>query len=52
MPNKLSELLIGFLRQGNGKLSQRARNKEFSKLTSKEVRTLEEKYAAVFDGQE
>lgn len=48
MPDKVSENLIAFLRQGNGKLSKRAREKEFQKLTGKEVEMLEEKFAEIF----
>jgi Fic family protein len=50
MPDKLSENLVAFLRQGNGKLSKRAREKEFQKLTKKEVAMLEEKFAEIFKG--
>ncbi len=48
MPERLSELLIGFLRQGKGKMSSRARTKEFSSLTDAEIAMLETKYADVF----
>ena len=48
MPDKVSENLIAFLRQGNGKLSKRAREKEFQKLTGKEVEMLEQKFAEIF----
>jgi Fic family protein len=48
MPDKVSENLITFLRQGNGKLSKRAREKEFHKLTGDEVEMLEAKYAGIF----
>ena len=48
MSDKLSETLIAFLRQGKGKLSNRARNKELSKLTGKEAAMLEAKFADLF----
>jgi Fic family protein len=48
MPDKVSENLIAFLRQGNGKLSKRTREKEFQKLTGEEVETLEDKFAEIF----
>ena len=49
MPDKVSENLITFLRQGNGKLSKRAREKEFQKLTGNEVEMLEKKFAEIFE---
>lgn len=48
MPDKTIENLIGFLRQNNGLLSNRARNKEFASLTSDEVEMIEEAYAEIF----
>jgi hypothetical protein len=48
MPDKVSENLIAFLRQGGGKLSKRARKKEFGALTDEEARMLEDRFAAVF----
>jgi len=50
MPDKVSELLIGFLRQGGGKLSKRARTKEFAALTDFEVKGLEERFEELFSG--
>ncbi|HED19316.1 MAG TPA: cell filamentation protein Fic, partial [Gammaproteobacteria bacterium] len=52
MPDKLVDLLIRFLGQNNGRLSKRARDKEFSKLTEAEVRTIERKYEEVFRDDE
>ena len=49
MPDKRIDLLIRFLRQNNGRLSKRARHKEFSALTDKEARAIENKYDEVFD---
>jgi hypothetical protein len=48
MPDKLAETLIAFLRQGDGKFSNRARGKEFSELTEKELAMLEENFAQIF----
>ena len=48
MPDNLVDLLIRFLGQNNGMLSKRARDKEFSKLTKDEARTIERKYEEVF----
>lgn len=49
MPDQVAENLIAFLRQGKGTLSKRAREKEFHKLTGKEIGMLEKKYAEIFD---
>lgn len=48
MPDKLVDLLIRFLNQNGGKLSKRARNKEFSQLTEAELHTIMRKYDDVF----
>ena len=48
MPDKDMENLIGFLRQNDGTLSNRARTKEFEALTEDEVTMLEEKYKKIF----
>jgi Fic family protein len=48
MPDNLIDLLIRFLTQNNGKLSKRAREKEFEKLTSPEIRAIEQKYEEIF----
>lgn len=52
MPDKLVDLLIRFLAQNNGKLSKRALNREFSKLTKAEVGAIERKYEQIFHGDE
>ncbi len=49
MPDQLVDLLIRFLSQNDGKLSKRARRREFEKLTDDEIRVIEEKYAEIFD---
>jgi Fic family protein len=48
MTDKLVDLLIRFLSQNGGKLSKRAREKEFSKLTDREIKAIEQKYAEIF----
>lgn len=49
MPNKLVDLLIRFLNQNNGMFSKRAREKEFSALTDKEIQIIENKYDEIFN---
>jgi hypothetical protein len=44
MPNATFDLMLGFLRQNKGKFSQRARTKEFAKLTDEEVASIEGAY--------
>jgi hypothetical protein len=48
MPDKLVALLVRFLDQGNGQLSERAKSKEFKELTDAEVRRIEKKYQEIF----
>lgn len=48
MPDRLIDLLISFLEQGEGMLSQRALSKEFKGLTGEEVALFEGKYREVF----
>jgi Fic family protein len=48
MPNRAIDLLVGFLQQGQGKLSQRALAKEFADLKPKEVTRIESHYQQVF----
>lgn len=45
MPERLIDLLLTFLRQGNGRLSRRAVEREFSALTPEEVERFEAIYA-------
>jgi hypothetical protein len=49
MPDKLIALLVRFLEQGKGKLSERAKSKEFSALKADEVELIETKYQEVFN---
>jgi Fic/DOC family len=52
MPDRTLNNLVGFLRQNNGRLSIRAREREFTSLTPEEVRRIEELYADAFAGPE
>jgi hypothetical protein len=49
MPDQLVDLLIRFLSQNNGKLSQRARQRQFEKLTAQEILVIEQKYTEIFE---
>lgn len=48
MPDNTADLLVRFLNQNEGKLSKRAREKEFSALTNAEIKVFESKYEEVF----
>lgn len=48
MPDYQIELLIRFLRQGDGDLSKRALNKEFSGLSENEAKKISTRYKAIF----
>ena len=48
MPDKLVALIVRFLEQNEGRLSKRARNKEFGALTNKEVVEIEDNYNTIF----
>ena len=48
MPDKLVDLLINFLSQNNGSLSKRVREKEFNRLTDKEVADIENNFRNIF----
>jgi hypothetical protein len=50
MPNSMVDLLHRFLKQNAGRLSKRARTKEFELLTDGEVEAIEDAYAASFAG--
>jgi hypothetical protein len=50
MPDRTVDLLHRFLRQGDGQLSQRARQREFAALTDEEAIAIEHLHADVFDG--
>ena len=49
MPNSMVDLLHRFLKQHGGKLSRRAREKEFAPLTDEEVGIVEAAYANAFE---
>jgi hypothetical protein len=48
MPDRTIDLLFRFLRQNGGRLSQRAREREFAALTDSEVETIERLYQETF----
>lgn len=48
MPDKMVATLVRFLEQSEGKLSKRAKEKEFSGLTNAEVNKIERVYAEIF----
>jgi hypothetical protein len=48
MPDKTVALLVRFLEQGKGRLTERAKAKEFKDLTEEEVETIENKYKEIF----
>lgn len=49
MPDKMVAAVIRFLKQGNGKFSERAKNKEFKALTMEETEQIESKYREIFE---
>lgn len=48
MPDKTVALMVRFLDQGKGLLSERAKTKEFKELNSDEIRSIENKYQEIF----
>ena len=48
MPDRTIDLLFRMLRQNQGRLSQRAREKAFAKLTPDEITWIEAAYAGAF----
>lgn len=52
MPDRTIDLLFRFLRQNKGRLSNRARKGEFSKLTGREINFIERAYDQAFVGLE
>lgn len=48
MPDKLVALLIRFLEQGKGQLSERAKNKEFQELNVDEINRIQDKFQDIF----
>ncbi|MCF8232151.1 MAG: Fic family protein [Bacteroidales bacterium] len=49
MPDKMVASLVRFLEQNEGKLSKRAREKEFAQLTVAEVEEIEDQYTRIFE---
>jgi hypothetical protein len=49
MPDLMVSLLVSFLNRGLGKLSKRARTKEFSSLKESEILILENAYGEIFN---
>lgn len=49
MPDKTVALLIRFLEQNNGILSNRSRTKEFAALTNDEIQLIENQYQIIFN---
>jgi hypothetical protein len=49
MPDRLVAVLVKFLSQNNGTLSNRAKEKEFSALSEKEVKSIEKLYSEIFE---
>lgn len=49
MPDKTVALLIRFLEHNKGKLSNRARMKEFSELNNDEIQEIEDMYNSIFE---
>lgn len=49
MPERMTDLLFRFLHQNGGRLSQRAREKEFAALNDEETTHIEAIYGAAFD---
>lgn len=48
MPDRMIDLLLRFLKQNGGTLSNRARNREFASLTDSESQQIESLYDDVF----
>jgi len=48
MPDKTVALLVRFLTQGKGKLSERAKSKEFGLFSADEIQQIEEKFREIF----
>lgn len=49
MPDNTVALLVRFLEQNNGRLSKRAREKEFATLTNSEVERIEQQFREIFE---
>lgn len=51
MPDDMVALLVRFLEQNNGKLSKRAKTKEFEALSDSEIVDIEERYHHIFSNK-
>jgi Fic family protein len=51
MPDDLIALLVRFLEQNNGKLSRRAKDKEFKNLADSEVQKVEKAFREIFENE-
>lgn len=51
MPERMISLLLRFLEQNEGKLSRRAKEKEFSTLANEEIALIEDQYREIFARQ-
>ena len=49
MPDNIVALLVRFLEQNNGRLSIRAREREFANLTHAEIERIEQQYQEIFE---
>lgn len=49
MPDRTLALLVRFLEQNKGHLSKRAKEKEFSKLSDKEIEVIENQFKVIFN---
>ncbi|MCB2196975.1 MAG: Fic family protein [Bacteroidetes bacterium] len=49
LPDKAVDLIVRFLNQNKGKFSKRALEKEFSRLTEKEVKEIENNFKGIFN---
>ena len=49
MPDNTVALLVRFLEQNNGRLSKRAREREFAILFNIEVERIEQQYQEIFE---
>lgn len=49
LPDKAVDLIVRFLNQNKGKFSKRALEKEFSRLTEKEVKDIENNFKGIFN---
>ncbi len=50
MPDRLAQNLILFIRQNDGTLSKRKRERDFSALTNEEVQSMESIIQDIFEG--